>query len=249
MLRSTFNKPAYGWRSLRLILEYQFHRPHAGFQSTYLYIIHAYLPFFPLCLIKYSKSKSINLKASFLLDDLPTFFLPPIHNWNFLSNPETCVYKSYYYLSIPLPIITLSFTPPNTSKKKEKGMDLRDIGSSLPPGFRFYPSDEELVCHYLYKKIANEDVLKGTLVEIDLHKCEPWQLPGMWSLFPSSSSISMAAILFSFWEVSCFGCAIVVFEISFCFKSYFSRIIFYFFLKRNTRRLLGKKIERSFEPI
>ncbi|KAE9460649.1 hypothetical protein C3L33_07398, partial [Rhododendron williamsianum] len=56
-------------------------------------------------------------------------------------------------------------------------MDLRVIGSSLPPGFRFYPSDEELVCHYLYKKIANEDVLKGTLVEIDLHKCEPWQLP------------------------------------------------------------------------
>ncbi|KAI8574389.1 hypothetical protein RHMOL_Rhmol01G0349500 [Rhododendron molle] len=56
-------------------------------------------------------------------------------------------------------------------------MGLRDIGDSLPPGFRFYPSDEELVCHYLYKKIANEDVLRGTLVEIDLHVCEPWQLP------------------------------------------------------------------------
>lgn len=56
-------------------------------------------------------------------------------------------------------------------------MGLRDIGAKLPPGFRFYPSDEELVCHYLYKKIANEDVLKGTLVEIDLHICEPWQLP------------------------------------------------------------------------
>ncbi|KAK7396441.1 hypothetical protein VNO78_17452 [Psophocarpus tetragonolobus] len=58
-----------------------------------------------------------------------------------------------------------------------KIMGLRDIGASLPPGFRFYPSDEELVCHYLYKKIANEEVLKGTLVEIDLHICEPWQLP------------------------------------------------------------------------
>lgn len=56
-------------------------------------------------------------------------------------------------------------------------MGLRDIGATLPPGFRFYPSDEELVCHYLYKKIAREDVLKGTLVEIDLHTCEPWQLP------------------------------------------------------------------------
>ncbi|XP_057438537.1 NAC domain-containing protein 21/22-like [Lotus japonicus] len=56
-------------------------------------------------------------------------------------------------------------------------MGLRDISASLPPGFRFYPSDEELVCHYLYKKVTNEHVLKGTLVEIDLHICEPWQLP------------------------------------------------------------------------
>ncbi|XP_030553547.1 protein CUP-SHAPED COTYLEDON 3 [Rhodamnia argentea] len=56
-------------------------------------------------------------------------------------------------------------------------MGLRDIGATLPPGFRFYPSDEELVCYYLYKKIANEQSLKGTLVEIDLHTCEPWQLP------------------------------------------------------------------------
>ncbi|GMH30777.1 hypothetical protein Nepgr_032620 [Nepenthes gracilis] len=56
-------------------------------------------------------------------------------------------------------------------------MGLKDIGETLPPGFRFYPSDEELVSHYLRKKIANEEVLKGTLVEIDLHTCEPWQLP------------------------------------------------------------------------
>ncbi|XP_022157872.1 NAC domain-containing protein 21/22-like [Momordica charantia] len=56
-------------------------------------------------------------------------------------------------------------------------MGLRDIGATLPPGFRFYPSDEELVCHYLYKKIANEEASRGTLVEIDLHTCEPWQLP------------------------------------------------------------------------
>ncbi|KAL8547968.1 hypothetical protein ACS0TY_007311 [Phlomoides rotata] len=56
-------------------------------------------------------------------------------------------------------------------------MGLRDIGDTLPPGFRFHPSDEELVCHYLYKKIANEEVQIGTLEEIDLHICEPWQLP------------------------------------------------------------------------
>ncbi|KAL3644976.1 hypothetical protein CASFOL_010156 [Castilleja foliolosa] len=57
-------------------------------------------------------------------------------------------------------------------------MGLRDIGESLPPGFRFYPSDEELVCHYLYKKISKE-LLRDTLLDIDLHVCEPWQLPDM----------------------------------------------------------------------
>ncbi|KAM7528121.1 hypothetical protein LguiB_031531 [Lonicera macranthoides] len=58
-------------------------------------------------------------------------------------------------------------------------MDLRDIGATLPPGFKFCPSDEELVCHYLRKKIFNEeDFLKGTtFLEIDLHSCEPWELP------------------------------------------------------------------------
>nr|XP_043611359.1 protein CUP-SHAPED COTYLEDON 3-like [Erigeron canadensis] len=59
-------------------------------------------------------------------------------------------------------------------------MGLSDIGAKLPPGFRFYPSDEELVCHYLYNKIIanDQDALKGTtLEEIDLHICEPWQLP------------------------------------------------------------------------
>ncbi|KAK4744279.1 hypothetical protein SAY87_010591 [Trapa incisa] len=56
-------------------------------------------------------------------------------------------------------------------------MGLKDIRAALPPGFGFYPRDDELVCHYLYKKIADQTVPCGTLVEIDLHTCEPWHLP------------------------------------------------------------------------
>ncbi|KAL6641080.1 hypothetical protein ACP70R_019261 [Stipagrostis hirtigluma subsp. patula] len=56
-------------------------------------------------------------------------------------------------------------------------MGLREMDSALPPGFRFYPSDEELVCFYLRKKVANERVDSGTLVEVDLHSREPWELP------------------------------------------------------------------------
>ncbi|XP_074560595.1 NAC domain-containing protein 79-like [Curcuma longa] len=56
-------------------------------------------------------------------------------------------------------------------------MDLRDIESTLPPGFRFHPSDEELVCHYLYNKVTKQRGLEGTMVEVDLHTREPWELP------------------------------------------------------------------------
>ncbi|XP_072973720.1 protein CUP-SHAPED COTYLEDON 3-like [Typha angustifolia] len=56
-------------------------------------------------------------------------------------------------------------------------MDLRDINGTLLPGFRFYPSDEELVCYYLRKKVANERAHGATMVEVDLHTREPWELP------------------------------------------------------------------------
>ncbi|KAG6467513.1 protein CUP-SHAPED COTYLEDON 1-like [Zingiber officinale] len=56
-------------------------------------------------------------------------------------------------------------------------MSLRHIESTLPAGFRFCPSDEELMCYYLQKKVANESSSRGTMVEVDLHTHEPWQLP------------------------------------------------------------------------
>ncbi|KAJ6817840.1 NAC domain-containing protein 79-like [Iris pallida] len=56
-------------------------------------------------------------------------------------------------------------------------MGLREVESTLPPGFRFYPSDQELVCHYLYKKVTNARTSDGTMVEVDLHTREPWELP------------------------------------------------------------------------
>lgn len=53
-------------------------------------------------------------------------------------------------------------------------MELREIGFTLPPGFRFHPSDHELVCHYLSKKVSDQE---RTMVEVDLHTQEPWELP------------------------------------------------------------------------
>ncbi|KAG5093663.1 hypothetical protein JHK84_049251 [Glycine max] len=54
---------------------------------------------------------------------------------------------------------------------------------SLPPGFRFHPTDEELVSYYLKRKINGRKIELEIIHEVDLYKCEPWDLPGK-SLLP-----------------------------------------------------------------
>ena len=49
----------------------------------------------------------------------------------------------------------------------------------LPPGFRFHPTDEELVSYYLTKKVVDSNFAVHAIAEVDLNKCEPWDLPGV----------------------------------------------------------------------
>ncbi|KAG8633148.1 NAC domain-containing protein 2 [Manihot esculenta] len=49
----------------------------------------------------------------------------------------------------------------------------------LPPGFRFHPTDEELVIHYLCRKCASQPIGVPIIAEIDLYKYDPWDLPGL----------------------------------------------------------------------
>ncbi|CAM0883962.1 unnamed protein product [Alopecurus aequalis] len=49
----------------------------------------------------------------------------------------------------------------------------------LPPGFRFHPTDEELVMHYLCRRCAGAPIAVPIITEIDLYKFDPWQLPKM----------------------------------------------------------------------
>ncbi|KAG6482628.1 hypothetical protein ZIOFF_059261 [Zingiber officinale] len=48
---------------------------------------------------------------------------------------------------------------------------------NLPPGFRFHPTDEELVVHYLCRKAAGQCQPVPIIAEIDLYKFDPWELP------------------------------------------------------------------------
>nr|QSD99862.1 NAC family transcription factor [Melilotus albus] len=57
----------------------------------------------------------------------------------------------------------------------------RDVESDekfdLPPGFRFHPTDEELITHYLSQKVLDNSFCAIAIGEADLNKCEPWDLP------------------------------------------------------------------------
>ncbi|XP_057765228.1 NAC domain-containing protein 54-like [Salvia miltiorrhiza] len=55
---------------------------------------------------------------------------------------------------------------------------------TLPPGFRFHPTDEELVAYYLDRKINGGTIELEVIPEVDLYKCEPWDLPDK-SFLPS----------------------------------------------------------------
>ncbi|CAN1304673.1 NAC transcription factor 25 [Linum perenne] len=47
----------------------------------------------------------------------------------------------------------------------------------LPPGFRFYPTDEELIVQYLKNRIRSSPLPASIIAEIDLYKFDPWELP------------------------------------------------------------------------
>ncbi|XP_050216993.1 NAC domain-containing protein 92 isoform X2 [Mercurialis annua] len=49
---------------------------------------------------------------------------------------------------------------------------------SLPPGFRFHPTDEELITFYLVNKISDANFTGRAIADVDLNKSEPWDLPG-----------------------------------------------------------------------
>ncbi|XP_028775533.1 NAC transcription factor 25-like [Neltuma alba] len=62
-------------------------------------------------------------------------------------------------------------------------MDSTDSSSGcqhpqLPPGFRFHPTDEELVVHYLKRKAASAPLPVAIIADVDLYKFDPWELPG-----------------------------------------------------------------------
>ncbi|KAH0659252.1 hypothetical protein KY289_028000 [Solanum tuberosum] len=53
---------------------------------------------------------------------------------------------------------------------------------NLPPGFRFHPSDEELITYYLSNKVSDFSFTTRAIADVDLNKSEPWDLPAKASM-------------------------------------------------------------------
>ncbi|KAH9603729.1 hypothetical protein KSS87_016037 [Heliosperma pusillum] len=51
-----------------------------------------------------------------------------------------------------------------------------------PPGFRFHPTDEELILYYLKRKISRRKLKLDVIAEVDVYKWEPEELPELSSL-------------------------------------------------------------------
>ncbi|GFP98163.1 nac transcription factor 25 [Phtheirospermum japonicum] len=60
----------------------------------------------------------------------------------------------------------------------EKHNLMRNGVLRLPPGFRFHPTDEELVVQYLKRKVLSCPLPASIIPEVDVYKSDPWDLPG-----------------------------------------------------------------------
>lgn len=75
-----------------------------------------------------------------------------------------------YYLSFHLLI---------SSRQMPENMNISVNGQSqVPPGFRFHPTEEELLNYYLKKKVTYEKIDLDVIRDVDLNKLEPWDIQG-----------------------------------------------------------------------
>lgn len=51
------------------------------------------------------------------------------------------------------------------------------VDEFMLPGFRFHPTDEELVGFYLKRKLQQRPLPVELIKQVDIYKYDPWDLP------------------------------------------------------------------------
>lgn len=57
------------------------------------------------------------------------------------------------------------------------------------PGFRFHPTEEELIEFYLRRKVEGKRFNVELITFLDLYRYDPWELPGSISTFSKNTPL------------------------------------------------------------
>lgn len=63
------------------------------------------------------------------------------------------------------------------------------------PGFRFHPTEEELVEFYLRRKVEGKRFNVELITFLDLYRYDPWELPGIYFNVTRSIDIFLSMVL------------------------------------------------------
>ncbi|KAJ6300455.1 hypothetical protein OIU76_021282 [Salix suchowensis] len=109
---------------------------------------------------------------------------------NILNNASSCMFPDRF--SPPNNAMIAPYSPPNFVNRlhqpqhrvnADDGNYIDPYLRTFPPGFRFYPKDEELVVYYLMKKIRNEPLPKNRIHEVNIYDYHPKTLAEKYKLF------------------------------------------------------------------
>ncbi|VAI82086.1 unnamed protein product [Triticum turgidum subsp. durum] len=74
----------------------------------------------------------------------------------------------------------ITITPESVAHKASTMADHLQVQQKqlvLPPGFRFHPTDEEIIKFYVVPKVLDEAFVAAAIEDVNLNKYEPWELP------------------------------------------------------------------------
>ena len=127
-----------------------------------------------LLLNGYDQSSSSSCQHRYLLP--PT--MPPLTTT--VDYPTNSIDHNLHFPTVPL---AYAEPPPLNVPSTANNQDDVTQGSSsvscMPPGYKFFPHDEELILAYLMKKVSNRSLPCNVIVDVNLYKFNPWDLAGM----------------------------------------------------------------------
>ena len=85
-----------------------------------------------------------------------------------------------------------------SSDNKREEIEEGEGEEVMAPGFRFHPTDEELVGFYLQRKVKKKPLRIELIKQIDIYRYHPWDLPSnylIYSLFTHSFIHSLPSSL------------------------------------------------------